>query len=103
MPDKGLARARGDAPRSANILAHVGWAHWLNRHIAEKEFGPAAEQSVSPGALHSQPTNVYANAMFGNWLLSKMAEASTTLFGIFPLRWPSANSALSSDSCNSEA
>jgi tetratricopeptide (TPR) repeat protein len=66
--DGGLARAKGDAPRSANILAHVGWAHWLNRHIAEKEFGPAAEQAFRQ-ALSIEPANVYANAMLGNWLL----------------------------------
>jgi tetratricopeptide (TPR) repeat protein len=66
--DQGLARARGDAPRSANILAHVGWAHWLNSHIAEREFGPAAEQAFRQ-ALSMEPANVYANAMLGNWLL----------------------------------
>jgi tetratricopeptide (TPR) repeat protein len=66
--DAGLARASGNAARSADILAHIGWAHWLNRHIAEKEFGPAAEQAFRQ-ALAMQPTNVYANSMLGNWLL----------------------------------
>jgi hypothetical protein len=41
--DAGLARAKGQ--RSADILAHIGWGHWLNWHIAEREIGPAAEQS----------------------------------------------------------
>lgn len=64
--DAGLARAKG--PRSSDILAHIGWVHWLNRHIAETEIGPAAEQSFRK-ALEINPANVYANAMLGNWLL----------------------------------
>jgi hypothetical protein len=66
--DAGLARASGNVARSADILAHIGWAHWLNRHIAEKEFGPAAEQAFRQ-ALAMQATNVYANSMLGNWLI----------------------------------
>lgn len=66
--DSGLARTSGHGERAADILAHLGWAHWLNQHIAEKEFGPAAEQDLRR-ALELDPTNVYANAMLGNWLL----------------------------------
>ena len=64
--DAGLARAKGQ--RAADILAHIGWVHWLNWHIAEREFGPAAEQSFRH-ALEIDSSNVYANAMLGNWLL----------------------------------
>ena len=64
--DAGLARAKGQ--RAADILAHIGWTHWLNWHIAEREFGPAAEQGFRR-ALVIDPSNVYANAMLGNWLL----------------------------------
>jgi hypothetical protein len=64
--DAGLARAKGQ--RAADILAHIGWIHWLNWHIAERETGPAAEQSFLR-ALTIDPSNVYANAMFGNWQL----------------------------------
>ena len=64
--DAGFARAKGQ--RSADILAHIGWVHWLNWHIAEREIGPAAEQSFRR-ALDIDPSNVYANAMLGNWLL----------------------------------
>jgi hypothetical protein len=64
--DAGLARAKGQ--RAADILAHIGWVHWLNWHIAEREIGPAAEQSFLQ-ALKIDPSNMYANAMFGNWLL----------------------------------
>ncbi|MFL6351494.1 MAG: TIR domain-containing protein [Bryobacteraceae bacterium] len=66
--DAGLARTSGRGARAADILAHLGWAHWLNQHIAQKEFGPAAEQDLRR-ALTLDPTNVYANAMLGNWLL----------------------------------
>jgi tetratricopeptide (TPR) repeat protein len=66
--DAGLARTNGREPRAADILAHLGWAHWLNQHIAYKEYGPAAEQALRK-ALRIDPSNVYANAMLGNWLL----------------------------------
>jgi tetratricopeptide (TPR) repeat protein len=66
--EAGLARTASTGSRAADILAHIGWVHWLNRHIAEKEFGPAAEQAFRR-ALAMDPSNVYANAMLGNWLL----------------------------------
>ena len=72
--DAGLARGR----RAADIEAHLGWAHWLNQHIAEREFGPIAERDFR-GALKLDPANVYAHAMLGNWLLQtggSVAEAS---------------------------
>lgn len=66
--DAGLARTNGRGSRAADIQAHLGWAHWLNQHIAYKEFGPAAEQALRK-ALDLDPSNLYANAMLGNWLL----------------------------------
>ena len=66
--EAGLARTNQRGPRAADILAHLGWAHWLNRHIAFQEFGSAAEQALRK-ALSLDPSNVYANAMLGNWLL----------------------------------
>jgi tetratricopeptide (TPR) repeat protein len=71
--DAGLARislpqSSGKEPRAANILAHIGWAHWLNQHIAEKEFGHIAERAFRQ-AIEMEPANVYANSMLGNWLL----------------------------------
>jgi hypothetical protein len=64
--DAGLTRSKGS--RAADVQAHLGWAHWLNWHIAEREFGPAAEKNLR-GALQLDKTNVYANAMLGNWML----------------------------------
>ena len=73
--DSGLARTKGS--QAADIQAHIGWAHWLNQRIAEREFGPAAEQNLR-AALATDPSNVYANAMLGSWMLQSggsVAEA----------------------------
>jgi hypothetical protein len=64
--DAGFARSKGS--RAADVQAHVGWAHWLNWHIAEREFGPSAEQNLR-AAVGRDESNVYANAMLGNWML----------------------------------
>jgi tetratricopeptide (TPR) repeat protein len=64
--DAGLTRSKGST--AADVQAHIGWAHWLNQHIAEREFGPVAEQNLR-AALTADPSNVYANAMLGNWML----------------------------------
>jgi tetratricopeptide (TPR) repeat protein len=64
--DGGMTRTKGS--QEADVQAHLGWAHWLNQHIAEREFGPAAENNLR-AALATDPSNVYANAMLGNWML----------------------------------
>jgi hypothetical protein len=64
--DAGLTRSKGT--QAADVQAHIGWTHWLNHHIAAREFGPAAEQNFN-AALALDPSNVYANAMLGNWML----------------------------------
>ncbi len=69
--DAGLTRSKGT--RAADIQAHLGWTHWLNQHIAEREFGHAAEQNFR-AALATDPTNVYANAMLGNWMLQNRGD-----------------------------
>lgn len=68
MPILDAVFARAKGRRAADILAHIGWVHWLNWHIAEREISPAAEQSFRR-SLEIDPSNVYANAMLGNWLL----------------------------------
>jgi tetratricopeptide (TPR) repeat protein len=77
--EAGLTRSKGT--QAADVQAHIGWAHWLNQKIAEREFGPAAEQNLR-AALVLDPQNVYANAMLGNWLLQNhgnLAEATHDL------------------------
>ncbi|HTW62153.1 MAG TPA: tetratricopeptide repeat protein [Terracidiphilus sp.] len=64
--DAGMTRAKGT--EVADIQAHIGWAHFLNEKIAEREFGSAAEDNLR-AALKQDPNDVYANAMLGNWLL----------------------------------
>jgi tetratricopeptide (TPR) repeat protein len=66
--DAGLARANGQVPRAADILAHLGWAHWLNQKLAQREFGESAERDLR-AALKLDPSNVFAHAMMGNWLM----------------------------------
>jgi tetratricopeptide (TPR) repeat protein len=68
--DAGLARSKGT--RAADVQAHLGWAHWLNWHIAEREFSPAAENNLR-AAVDLDKSNVYANAMLGNWMLQNNA------------------------------
>jgi hypothetical protein len=62
-----LARTNGAA--AADVQAHLGWAHWLNQHVAKREFPPnaAAERNFRI-ALAADPSNVYANAMLGTWM-----------------------------------
>lgn len=64
--DAGFARSKG--AKAADVQAHIGWAHFLNHKIAEREFGSAAEENLR-AALATDPSNVYANAMLGNWML----------------------------------
>jgi tetratricopeptide (TPR) repeat protein len=69
--DAGLARSKGS--RAADVQAHLGWAHWLNWHIAEREYGPAAEKNLR-AAVELDKSNVYANAMLGNWMLQNNGD-----------------------------
>lgn len=65
--DAALARTHGAA--AADAQAHLGWAHWLNEHVAEREFPPdAVAERNYRAALALDPSNVYANAMLGNWM-----------------------------------
>ena len=32
--DAGLARVNAKGPRAADILAHIGWAHWLKSMVS---------------------------------------------------------------------
>jgi tetratricopeptide (TPR) repeat protein len=75
--DAALARTNG--PPAADVQAHLGWAHWLNQHVAEREFPPnAAAERDYRAALSTDRANVYANAMLGNWITlngGSLAEA----------------------------
>lgn len=62
----GFSRAKGT--RSADVQAHLGWAHFLNEKIAHREDDSAALENWHQ-ALSTDPNNVYAHAMLGNWML----------------------------------
>lgn len=75
--EAGLARTDGQSGRAADILAHLGWTHWLNEKLAFKEFGgaePLFRQSIA-----RDPSNVFANAMTGNWLLQTRGDTASAM------------------------
>ena len=71
--DAGLTRSKGT--EAADVQAHIGWAHWLNQNIADREFGPLAEQNLR-ASLAADESNVYGNAMLGNWMLQNYKNFS---------------------------
>jgi tetratricopeptide (TPR) repeat protein len=73
-----LARTGARGPGAADILAHLGWAHWLNQRIAGKEFGSAAEQAFRQ-SLEVDPGNFFAHAMLGNWLMQTGGDTAQAL------------------------
>jgi hypothetical protein len=76
--DSGLTTAEGQPVRSADILAHLGWAHWLNRKLAQREFGPAAERDLRE-SLRIDSSNVFANAMLANWMMQTGGQKEDAL------------------------
>jgi tetratricopeptide (TPR) repeat protein len=76
--DAALARTKGQGQRAADILAHLGWAHWLNQKIAHREYGPAAERDFQQ-ALTLDPSNVFAHAMSGNYLMQTGGDTAEAL------------------------
>jgi tetratricopeptide (TPR) repeat protein len=63
----GLARTTVKDTRAADILAHLGWAHYMNEKIAVKECGNA--ERYFQQALAIAPKNVYGSAFLRKWLL----------------------------------
>lgn len=64
--------AGADAVLAADALAHIGWGHFLEWREAN-----AAESAI--GALYSQalagdPSNPYAHAMSGHWILWRTGD-----------------------------
>ena len=76
--DAALARTDRRGKRAADLLAHMGWTHWLNQKLAFKEFGSAAERDLRE-ALRVDGSNVFAHAMLGNWLLQTHGDTSEAL------------------------
>ena len=75
--EAGLARSNGKDKRAADIVAHMGWLHWMNEKIAFKEFGNAQRYFVQALAIDS--SNVYAHAFFGNWLLQTNGDSAQAI------------------------
>jgi hypothetical protein len=63
---RGVAASGGR--RRADILGHVGWAYFLK----DRETPVTIDvDSIYAQAIDSDPSNPYANAMWGHWRLSK--------------------------------
>ncbi|HEX7138882.1 MAG TPA: hypothetical protein VF219_13575, partial [Vicinamibacterales bacterium] len=75
--EAGLARTDGHDTRAADILAHLGWTHWLNQKLAFKEFDSAERFFGKSIAIES--SNVFANAMKGNWLLQTRGDTAAAM------------------------
>jgi tetratricopeptide (TPR) repeat protein len=75
--EAGLARTSGRDARAADILAHLGWAHWLNEKIAFKEFDGA--DRIFRQSLAIDSSNVFANSMMGNWLLQTRGDSAAAM------------------------
>ncbi len=75
--EAGLARTNGKDKRAADILAHLGWLHYMNEKIAFKEFGNA--ERYFEQALAIDPSNVYAHAFMGNWLLQTNGDSALAI------------------------
>jgi hypothetical protein len=73
----GLARTSGRDARAADILAHLGWTHWLNEKIAFKEFDGA--EPLFRQSLAIASSNVFANCMMGNWLLQTRGDSAAAM------------------------
>jgi tetratricopeptide (TPR) repeat protein len=52
--------------RQADLLSHLGWSYFLRRR--DSPSGPAPE-SAYRDALQKDPSNPYAHAMWGHWIL----------------------------------
>jgi len=74
--DAAVLRLKGS--QLADVQAHLGYAHYLNREIALRESGDLGEKNLL-AALDTDPTNVYANAMLGNVMLRHHMDLSEAL------------------------
>ena len=62
--ERGALRAQGQ--RKADLLAHAGWADFLRWRDGARDLAVDAHYSR---ALESDPSNPFAHAMWGHWIL----------------------------------
>jgi hypothetical protein len=60
--------------RQADLLAHLGWATYLRWRDGQRTLDPSATYRK---ALGVDPSNPYANAMLGHWLVSHDDQPDT--------------------------
>jgi tetratricopeptide (TPR) repeat protein len=73
-----LARTTAPPSRAADILAHIGWGRWLNYKLADRGEPGAAERDLRQ-ALVTDPSNVFAHAMLGNWMTQNGGQTEEAL------------------------
>jgi tetratricopeptide (TPR) repeat protein len=59
--------------RLDDVEAHLGWAHFLNAKMTNREGDSVAVKDWHE-VLSRDPSNVYANAMLGNWMLQSYGD-----------------------------
>lgn len=74
------AAASGNARRTADALAHIGWANYLKNRDLGAGFsgelpGPSVEEQFK-AALKADSANVYAHAMWGFWIAYRGGDLS---------------------------
>lgn len=62
------AASKTNGAQASEVTAHLGWARWLRFRIGQSDVFEGAEPYLRK-AVTLDRTNVYANAMLGNWLL----------------------------------
>jgi tetratricopeptide (TPR) repeat protein len=73
-----VALTRVQGSEAADVQAHLGLAHWLNRRVARRESGSTPQQNFR-AALAIDPKNVYANALAAYWLLYNGGNVSKAM------------------------
>ncbi len=72
---RGVASSK-PGPKQADLLAHIGWTYFLRSREGRLGVDPA---EVYAKAVGEDPTNPYAQAMWGHWILwnhGKLSDAA---------------------------
>ncbi|HEV1994338.1 MAG TPA: hypothetical protein VGR03_08410 [Candidatus Acidoferrum sp.] len=72
---RGIASTK-DSQRSADLLAHIGWSHFLRSREGVFGLDPAGVYSKAAGQDKNNP---YAEAMWGHWILWNHGKLSDAL------------------------
>lgn len=74
LPSLSQGAASAQGARKADLLAHTGWAYFLRNRDSGGDTDP---QRLYERALQADPSNPYAHAFSGHWLLWSRGSAET--------------------------